>query len=317
VVTVSKSDAEAAGYRPPQWDRRARAGTLRRGDFVHAVGCRSGQPIERCFEGQAGRDRTSTADGGDLIDFQSSVVAPGNSGGPLFNARWEITGMVYLRQAFSRARALSIDFVLDEVEDWLDRSGTSATDARIALRPPAVPRGGYNASVGATWIDHVSTTAIVGANGDDLSAFLENRLPSGRLTYRVRRAGSRVTWHLGAMRLAPANLAVAAGLIGAGWSLPLGRLVIRPFAEVGVGRVEARVLAAEYTVMSGDGEVVVPIWRGEEQTSFGVGGGLGVGWMVGRGIILEATIATWRYEAPEGAPEFPGLSVGAGLRWGR
>ena len=61
----------------------------------------------------------------------------------------------------------------------------------------------------------------------------------------------------------------------------------------------------------------MPIWRKEQQTGFGVGGGLGLGVLVGGGMILEVTAATWRYETPEGAPDFPALSVGAGLRWGR
>lgn len=316
LLFVPMASADSAGWEEPDWSRRARRGSLRRDDAVYAVGCPSTRGESSCFSALPSRDRVSIPDARDEITFLSETVVVGNSGGALFNQWWEVVGLVYEAESSSRAQAYTIGFVLDEAARFL-RQEMPGAGGSIALETPATPRGGYNTSVGISWLGEIGADDVLSAGGEDLTPTLERRFPSGRITYRARRSGSRLTWHVGLMRLAPPNLALTSAVLGAGWSLQLGRLSIRPFAELGASRIEARFLASEFQVDTGSGVQTVPIWEKEVQTGLGVGGGLSVGFILGSGIILETSVATWRFETPDQAPGLPALSVGAGLRWGR
>jgi hypothetical protein len=54
---------------------------------------------------------------GDLLYFESNVVAPGHSGGGLFNENWELLGMIRADQP-PRGVAVSLDRLLERLGAW-------------------------------------------------------------------------------------------------------------------------------------------------------------------------------------------------------
>jgi S1-C subfamily serine protease len=124
-------------------------GVLKRGDEVYHVGYANGEP----WRVNVNPDRIS-GKVGDLLKFESSSIAPGNSGGGLFNARWQLVGMVRADQppdgvavSIARIRAtmtgwgypvsLSAAEVVGEVTRNLRDAPPKTTPARPAPVPEA------------------------------------------------------------------------------------------------------------------------------------------------------------------------------------
>jgi hypothetical protein len=235
VLTVVVDPARVAELTPASWDRRGDVRSLRADDPVYPVGCPNG----RCWEAPTPADRVVGKDRLGIL-FQSSVVATGSSGGALFNAWWEVVGLVTKHEP-ARANAISIDDVVRTLEGW---------HYQVRLRRPSVPRPGYRTTVGGMVMTSTSSSG----------ASYEGRAPSGRVTL-ARQLSTLVNWHVGAMRLAPENLTITAGMAGLSLDLHSGRFGIQPFAEAGFGHVEGRHDIGGYTVAASSGSKYVPFYN--------------------------------------------------------
>jgi hypothetical protein len=131
----------------------------------------------------------------------------------------------------------------------------------------------------------------------------------------MRQASPVVSWHLAALRLAPENLAIAAGMAGVGIELRKGRFVLRPFAEAGFGRTEGRYDLGGYYLAGPGGSQYVPFWRQVQGAGVGLGGGIVLEAITLPHIVLEVTGAYWNFTTPDNAPKLRSGFVGAGLRW--
>jgi hypothetical protein len=276
---------------PPSLDRLGNVATLRPDEASYPVGC----PPGRCWRAPARADRVVGVDGLGIL-FQSSFVDPGSSGGALFNAWWEVVGMI-TEDVPPEAYAVRMDEVVAQARAW---------NVPGLLKRPVVPRAWYRTTVGAVLL--ASTASSTGLADD-------SRLPSGRLS-ATRQISPAVSWHVGALRLAPENLAVTAGMAGVGVDLKRGRLLLHPFVEAGVGHVEGRFDAGGYYVESPSGTRYVPRWLRETNDALGVGGGATLDVIVRAPIVLETTAGYWRFSTPDRVPELKSLFIGAGLRVG-
>jgi hypothetical protein len=290
VLTVVVDPARLAELTPASWDRRGDVRSLRADDPVYPVGCPNG----RCWEAPTPADRVVGKDRLGIL-FQSSVVATGSSGGALFNAWWEVVGLVTKHEP-ARANAISIDDVVRTLEGW---------HYQVRLRRPSVPRPGYRTTVGAVVM---ASTSSSGAN-------YERRAPSGRATL-VRQVSPVLAWHIAALRLTPENLAVTAGMAGLDLQLRRGRLMLRPFVEAGFGHVEGRFDLGGYYIAASDGNQYVPLWNRVVGDGIGVGGGASLEVVVWPPAIVEVTTGYWSFTRPLNAPKLNKVFVGAGLRVG-
>src|SRR5207245_1528059 len=212
VLRVAGDPARVLRWTPRSWDRLGSVRSLRSDDPVSPVGCPQGV----CWQAPAPADRIVGIDRLGIL-FQSSFVGRGSSGGALFNAWWEVVGMV-TEDAPPRANAIRIDEVLAQAKAW---------GGPVNLRHPAVPRAGYRTSLVISWL------VPLGAAHDPYAG---NRLPSGRVLM-VGQTQSLLSWHVSLLRLAPDNLAVKAGMAAGALNFRRGRFTFAPFLEAGLGRV--------------------------------------------------------------------------------
>jgi trypsin-like peptidase len=291
VLRVVSDSAPIRLWAPRSWDRLGDVETVRRDDPTYPVGC----PPGRCWRAPARADRVVGVDGLGIL-FQSSFVDPGSSGGALFNASWEVVGMI-TEDVPPEAYAVRMDEVVGQARTW---------EVPGLMQRPVVPRAWYRTTVGAVVL--ASTSSSTGLAN-------ESRFPSGRVT-ATRQISSALSWHLGALRLAPENLAVSAGMAGLGVQLKRGRLVLHPFVEAGIGHVEGRFDAGGYYAATASGTQYVPRWLRAVDDALGVGGGATVDVILRAPLILETTCGYWRFSTPDRVPKLRSLFVGAGLRVG-
>jgi hypothetical protein len=297
--------------------RLGQSANLRSGSPVYPVGC----PDGRCWEIPSPADQVLNA-ARLVIDFQSTFVAGGSSGGALFNDDWEVVGMV-VRNDIPRAEAVPIDTVLGTARrmataDPGGRMSAESWASLTQLRRPSVPRGGYGWSLGGSWLTSIAQPDVLSFSRNDvLNAGLESRLPSFRVTLTRRTGGSR-SWHVGGIRLAPANISVTAAVAGLGLEARTssGRLAARVFAEGAAGRVRSRYDVGGFTVVGGSGSFYQPVWGTEDRDGVGLGGGVVTELALMSHIVLEVTAASWYFGMPQNAPDVPYLYVGGGLRIG-
>lgn len=323
VIRVSRAAAVDAGFRPVL-DRLGDSENLGPGSEVRPVGC----PGSNCWRAPSPPDRVLFASPVEIL-FQTTFVRGGSSGGGIFN-RWdEVVGMVQ-RVEPPGAYAMPMDLVLEIIEAW---------GRPVSIRKPPIPRRGYLTSIGFSLMAPTSGTILP-----------EGRLPSGRLMFTV---GIRepLDISLGVHRMAPGDLGTAcppparqgedplttvislrdrapceavvnAFMVGLGARLQTGRLVVRPFAEGGVGRVRARYDIGgvyEFTDLK-----YLPNFKAVEQTGFGGGAGATLDYIVVPHMVIQGIAGYWRFQDPfEGAelpagyaPKIPSVYVGIGLRWG-
>jgi hypothetical protein len=286
--------------------RLGRASALSARSDVYPVGCPSGD----CWL-QPTADQVTTP-GPVVLEFQSAFVREGHSGGGLFDETWELVGMV-TQGDLRRAEAIPVDLLLTEVRRL---AGVSEAEwgAMSTLRAPAVPRSGYAMTLGASLLSAVGQPDILpaGGTGDPLNPLLESRFASVRLTLSGRTDGGR-SWHVAAMRLAPDNATINGLFGGVALELRSGRLLLRPFAEVGGARVQTRFDTGGYS-LSGS---YVPVWDVEERDGLGFGGGATAEITAFANTIVEVTVGAWSFGMPTNAPDVPYFYVGGGLRLGR
>jgi hypothetical protein len=233
VLRVAADPAQRQKWTPQSWDRVGNVRALRSDDPVSPVGC----PQRVCWEAPAPADRVVGKDPLGIL-FQSYFVGPGSSGGALFNQWWEVVGMVTHDEP-PRGEALRIDEVLGRVR---------AAKLPVNLARPSVPRAGYATSIGLAILTSSSSSSVD----------YDSRTPSGRVTLE-RRVLPAVSWHVSALRLAPENLAITAGMGGVGLQHASGRFSGRLFVEAGFGRVEGRRDLGGYYVAGATGSEYVPL----------------------------------------------------------
>lgn len=94
------------------FDRLGNASVLERENAVYHVGFPNGIP----WRVNVTPDRISSMRG-DLLKFESYSIAPGNSGGGLFNARWELVGMIKADLPPDGV-AVKIQTILENLSQW-------------------------------------------------------------------------------------------------------------------------------------------------------------------------------------------------------
>jgi len=285
--------AAAAGARPRSFSRLGNVRRLGARTPVYPVGCPGGE----CW-GVGQPDKVLVAGPNQpRILFATFFVAPGHSGGPLFNEWWEVVGMLTkLGQPLSEA--IPIDSVLSAACD------TGCRGQEETLERPFVPREGYRLSLGL--------------NGLFSSADAEpgSRFPPGRanLMYRIH---PLLELHAGSIRLTPENLSVTGAMVGLGLNLPSkGRVWLNPFLEGGFGRVEGRFDAGGHFIEDNGTNRYVPLWRQVKDDGLGFGAGVSLQAMLLPHTIVEVMAGHWRFSRPANAPRMPDIVWGAGLRLG-
>lgn len=270
---------------PRSWNRWSPR-SVRSDDDVNPVGC----PQGRCWQAPRPADRVMWAGNIEIL-FQTVFVDEGSSGGALFNRWWEVVGLVTTDDP-PRGGAIPIGKVMAPVD---------SLKLPLGLRQPLYPRGGYRSSIGVSVLFPTK------------NASTDGRAPAGRLTF-TRQASPSVSWHVSALRLAPENLAITAGMVGLGVELRAGRFVARPFAEVGFGRAEGRYDLGGYYVANPDTQYV-PFWRRVEKDGGGLGAGLVLEAVTLPHVIVEVTTGYWSFATPASAPNLHAAFLGTGLRW--
>ncbi len=311
VISIPLDTVRALQIQLPSFDWLGEPKGLGTGAPVSPVGC----PRGACWTIPVPPDQVVVRSRR-KITFQSDFVAKGSSGGGLFNMWWEVVGLVTEDEP-PHGVAIPIDVVLDQVRNL---------GIQPDLRKVSVPRGGYRTSVGLSVLGPTSSVDIRSPSGLSLVDALDSRVPSGRVT--LTRVITPVvswrpffSWHAGALRLAPRNLSLAAGLVGGSISLPMGRFVtIGGFGEIGLGQVEGRYDAGGFFVSAGGTNQYVPFWNQVKESGVGTGFGVTLGAsleaLVRAPVTLEVLAAHWEFTIPENAPNLPDFFVGAGLRWG-
>lgn len=290
LLQVTGDRTKLARWTPRSWNRLGSVQALRSDDPVSPVGC----PNRKCWLAPSPADHVAWRDQFGIV-FQSYFVDPGSSGGALFNESWEVVGMV-VRHAPPRPEALSINEVLRFVQGWRP----------VRLTAPSIPRAGYRTAIGLT---------VLGPGRGNEGIGTQHRWPSARLAL-LRSAGRVVRWHASALRLAPANLAITAGMAGLDLHLRQGRFALGPFVEAGFGHVEGRHDLGGYYVAGSGGNEYVPLWDQVVGDGIGVGGGVTLEAFVLPHGALELTAGYWSFTAPENAPKLKKLFIGAGVRLG-
>jgi Trypsin-like peptidase domain len=293
LAVLCVSAAAAPGARPSSLSRLGNVGRLGARTPVYPVGCPDGD----CWRvGQPDKVLVAGADQPRIL-FTTFFVAPGHSGGPLFNEWWEVVGML-TKYGRPLSEAIPIDSVLRAACE------TRCRKEDQALRPPFVPRGGYRLSVGLHAL-------VAGAEGEPGGRFPAERI---NLMYRVN---PLFELHAGGIRLTPDNLSVTGAMFGLGVNLPAqGRLWLNPFLEGGFGHVEGRFEASAYYVDNNGTNVKVPVWQQVKDDGLGFGTGVSLMWLVAPRTIVEVVTGHWSFNRPAGAPGMPGIVWGAGLRLG-
>ncbi len=287
LALVVVTGADGAVPAAPPLDRLGDQRALRFGEGVRAIGCRAGV----CWLMPGAADPVVGIDGRG-ISIQTSFVGPGSSGGALFNAWWEVVGLVVEDQP-PVALALGIDQVLAALRGW---------EVPVGLVRRSRPRAGYRQSVGGALF--TSTPAPF------------TRAPAGRLTYQ-RRTATAFGWHVGLLRLAPRDVAANAVVGGIALAWRRDAVTVRPFVELGTGNVEGRHDQGGYDVIAGADTVYVPVWRRVQGNSFGVGFGVAVEAVVRPPLVAELVLGRWSFGTPEPLPRLSRTTVGLGLRVGR
>ena len=290
VLSVAVESSRRRQLIPRSWDRQGSVRGLQSDDPVIPVGCPQGV----CWRGPRPPDRVIGKLKSSIV-FQSFFVRRGSSGGALFNRWREVVGMV-IKDEPPLAHAIPIDTILAQVKAW---------GFPVALEEPPAPRGGYRTSVGAALMASTSSSA---GNGD-------TDVPSGRVSLE-RQVSPLVTWHIAGLRLTPDNLAVTAGMAGVGLQLEIGRFVVSPFVEAGVGHVESRFNLGSYLVDIGGETREVPVWSRLADDGIGIGGGLSLAAMILPPIAVEVTTGYWGFTRPDSAAPLNKVFIGAGVRLG-
>lgn len=305
--------ARSAGSRYARFklDRR---GSADKGDIVFPVGCGVVGP---------GCDRVPPPEvvalhEANFMSYFTNVTSRGHSGGPLFNRWGEIVGMVVQQERTTLANAEDIGFVLDHLKSW-------GFDRQVQLRRPFVPRGGPGWTLSLTPLWASGQAPILSPDGAPMEALAKSPGISGRAALSRRIFATLLapsvlamaSGHVSAVRLAPRNLLIGAGMVGIEGTIRWSALAASVFGELGFGHVESQFDAGGHFVTGADGSTVyVPFWNAVKAD--GAGGGFGgrVQVNVLRWLVIEGSVVRYDFNLPENAQALPDVFFGAGVRVG-
>ena len=225
--------------------------------------------------------------------FESFFVSPGSSGGALFNREWEVVGVVTEKNS-QDGIAVGMEEVTDRLRKW---------SIPVQLSPTSIPRAGYH-----------TRFSLVGLAPSTGALTQSGRLPSGRFALLLR-GQERIGWHLSALRLAPEDLQVTGGMVGASVAVRSGRFAIAPFVEAGVARVKGRFQAGSYYVQSGTDSVQVPVWQTLTNDVIGVGVGADLQFLIAPHIALTGVLGHWDFRTEAQLRSIPNAFAGLGLTY--
>ena len=285
VLSVARAGAATPAF---AFDRAGDPQALEAGSYVVPVGC----PERVCWEPPVSGDRVISASSR-RVRFESFFVSPGSSGGALFNQQWEIVGLVTEKNSQDGV-AVGIAEVTDRLHKW---------NYTIQLKPTSIPRAGYRTSL-----------SLVGLAPSTGAMTQTGRWPSGRMALFFR-GQQRIGWHLTALRLAPEELQVTGGMVGASIALRYGRFVLAPFGEVGAARVKGRFKAGSYFVQSGADSAEVPVWQTLTNDVIGFGVGADVEVLVAPHIALAGVAGHWDFRTDSQLRTIPSAFAGAGFKY--
>ena len=278
---------ETAGL---EFNRLAAVHKLGNGDRIFSVGC----PFDDCWKIEPGEYVIGV---GTEILIASPFVRPGKSGGAFLNEWGEVAGMILEEKGdLPLGSAVNIDLVLGQVRAWLQRDPPLHT----TLHPPRYPRGGYALEVGTAFLSSANRN--------------HDRFPSGRIDLSGHLARA-LDWHVGALRLAPENLALTAATAGLAIPLSIGRATLSLMVDGGMGRAESRHDLGGYSTTTNGATTYEPNWA--TALGFGFGGGIGGSMkvLIAPRVFIDAMAAKWAFQTPIDSPPIPGVFYGAGLRW--
>ena len=209
-LRVARGEANAAGMALPKLDRLGKLRLVDAEDPVRPVGCPGGE----CWLIGSTPDRVVGLDNLGML-FSSMDVKPGSSGGALFNADWEIIGLVKSQHP-PRVEAVAMQLVTRVLRDW---------HVPVHLTSSSIPRAGYDNSLS------IATLFTKGRSPPELG----NDMPSGRIMI-ARRLTRFVSVHAAGLRLAPDNMTLDAATLGLSAHARYGRFSAEAFGEIGIGR---------------------------------------------------------------------------------
>ena len=268
------------------FDRGGDPGALEIGALVVPVGC----PDRRCWEPPVSGDRVISASAR-RVRFESFFLSPGSSGGALFNEQWEVVGLVTEKNTQDGV-AVGMSEVVDRLRKW---------GYTVQLGPTRIPRAGYRT--------RVSLVGLASSGGLTQSG----RWPSGRIALLLR-GQERIGWHVTAIRLAPLDLKVTGGMVGASVSLRAGRFGIAPFGEAGVARVNGRFTAGSYFIQTSGDTTEVPIWQTVTNDVIGVGLGADLEFLIAPHFAVTGVVGHWSFRTESQLRSIPNVFAGAGLK---
>ena len=112
ILSVRGVKSEAIPLDLIPFDRLGDAARVERGDAVYSVG----YPQGKAWRVNVNPDRIASTVG-DFLRYESNVIAPGYSGGGLFNARGKLVGMIRADEP-PEGEAVKINRILDAVSQW-------------------------------------------------------------------------------------------------------------------------------------------------------------------------------------------------------
>jgi hypothetical protein len=284
VLSLPRDRGPVGGF---AFNRRGDPAQLDAGSLVVPLGC----PERRCWEPPVSGDRVISASSR-RVRFESFFVSPGSSGGALFNRQWEVVGVVTEKNT-QDGIAVGMGEVVDRLHKW---------GYAMQLAPTRIPREGYGTRL-----------SMVGLAPTSGGLTQSGRAPSGRLALLLR-GRERIGWHLTAIRLAPTDVEVIGGMVGASVALHAGRFGLFPFGEVGVARVRGRFNAGSYYVQGAGGPVAVPIWQRVTNDVAGIGAGADLEYLVLPHLALTGLVGHWSFRTDSRLPSIPNVFGGAGLK---
>ncbi len=123
-LAVLEVDQSAVGSGAIPFRRWTPAASVERGDAVFHTGFPSGRPWRTNLRPDRAAELV-----GDSIYFESNSIAPGDSGGGLFDEKWMLIGMIRSDQP-PEGRALRSERIIDALEEW----GYPTPGGHFALR---------------------------------------------------------------------------------------------------------------------------------------------------------------------------------------
>jgi Tol biopolymer transport system component len=158
LISIEGGAVDAGGL---PWRRLGQSADLTRRSGLYHVGFSAGRPWRSNPTPDAFDERM-----GDYFIFDSNSIGPGDSGGGVFNERWELTGMVQADQQPSESRALRIERIMERLQQWGFATSLRATlfaSTRIAVFAVTDDTDG---AIQAIRIDGTNATSVANDIGE-------------------------------------------------------------------------------------------------------------------------------------------------------